>query len=57
MHQLLHTFHWDGQNQDIPYDQLQEENHNICLIFPKLAKYLSICQSDGYGLIAARITL
>ena len=32
-HQLLHIFQWDGQNQDIPYDQLEEESHNICLIF------------------------
>ena len=28
-HQLLHIFQWDGQNQDIPYDHLEEESHNI----------------------------
>ena len=28
-HQLLRIFQWDGQNQDIPYDQLEEESHNI----------------------------
>ena len=28
-HQLLHIFYWNGQNQDIPYDQLEEESHNI----------------------------
>ena len=33
-HQLPQIFLWDGQNQNIPYDQLQEENHNICFIFP-----------------------
>jgi len=34
-HQLLHNFRWDGmgQNQDIPYDRLEEDSHNICLIF------------------------
>ncbi len=32
-HQLLLNFQWDGQNQDIPYDQLEEESQNICLIF------------------------
>ena len=31
--QLLHIFQWNGQNQDIPYDQLEEESHNICYIF------------------------
>ena len=28
-HKLLYIFQWDGQNQDIPYDQLEEESHNI----------------------------
>ena len=31
--QLLHIFQWDGQNQDVPYDQFEEESQNICLIF------------------------
>ena len=40
-HQLLHIFLWDGQNQDMPYDQLAEESQNICFIF-SLVSYMSV---------------
>ena len=40
-HQLLHIFQWDGQNQDIPYDQLEEESHNILSNFA-IVSYMSV---------------
>ena len=42
-HQLLHIFQWVGQNQDISYDQLEEESHDIYLVF--FLSLLYICQS------------
>ena len=40
-YQLLHIFQWDGQNQDIPYDQLEEESHNILSNFA-IVSYMSV---------------
>ena len=60
--QLLHIFQLHGKNQDIPYDQLEEESHNILsnftivsFIFVNLSVYFLYSGAHKDNFVGPRI--